>query len=256
MNINLKKKKNNFHFYYQFKLISYLVCFFLKKFFVGQKKEKVFLFSNKNFKFSESILFLFRKVFLYKKFFYFFLLKSHLKNLHFDLKKSSFVSHKNIHSGVFGSYCIPSVKDQSFFFDSNSNVNDFFRIQIQRHMISDSTNLDSYSSTITGDCDFFYLTLKNVSTFYIELLLVRFFFLNLRFISQREAFFIPTRSKLFTVLKSPHKYSKSREQFGFNVRKTGFFSDNFLRFFPNGFLIDGKPVKEQKKIKIYRCDVH
>jgi hypothetical protein len=46
----------------------------------------------------------------------------------------------------------------------------------------------------------------------------------------------PLNKKLITVLRSPHKYKKSREQFGFFFYKFKVYDSNFFSFLSNSFL--------------------
>jgi hypothetical protein len=46
----------------------------------------------------------------------------------------------------------------------------------------------------------------------------------------------PLNRKLITVLRSPHKYKKSREQFGYFFYKMKILDSNFFSLFSNNYL--------------------
>jgi hypothetical protein len=46
----------------------------------------------------------------------------------------------------------------------------------------------------------------------------------------------PLNNKLMTILRSPHKYKKSREQFIYSFYKFKIYDSNFFSFFSNNFL--------------------
>lgn len=215
LKLNFFSKRNSY-------LIYYLIFFLLKKKVVGSKKSKINFFYNVESRSKEKYNFFFRKIFLYQKYFYFFFLKRHIFYVHSFLHKIlNDVSNSYADANDLLFYEIPSVlKESSRFVDIRNYNHGFFKVcGVELNVVS--------NIVLNNWLNFFYFTIFNKICWY-----------RFNFLKQTHMFFIPTRNKVFTILRSPHKDKSSREQFQFDVRKIGYNYENIFFLFQNDSLFN------------------
>jgi hypothetical protein len=204
-----------------FNVLTYFFIKFLKRKCIGNKgnKIKLLFYFHKNFYDSYNLFF--RKYFLYKKYFYYYFIK---KNIFYILSYIDDFKHFFYHYGLI---------------DYNNHVN--FMRNSESEFISFLNDrswfcYNYYNKTITKPkilpkFSLFYLFKFFYFVFFIKIFLYRYFSLK-----KSNFYFLPCKNGIFTVLRSPHKDKKSREQFQFDLRKIGFSQENFFFFFEKHFL--------------------
>nr|YP_010049278.1 40S ribosomal protein S10 [Pleurostomum flabellatum]QPL15613.1 40S ribosomal protein S10 [Pleurostomum flabellatum] len=218
--------KKYFFFANQIVRLNFLILFFFKRFFIGRKKNKYILYFPLNSNLTNNLRTTQRKIYFFEKYLFFFLLKKHIKVFRFIYMFffDYFRVKKNGQKRPFSDY-LPYLKNQSFFLF---------------HQFKSGFEPRCFNS-IKFPSSFIY--------FQYQFLFIRFLFLRFKLIDRSNFFHIPFRKKIFTVLKSPHKYKKSREQFGFFFRKVGLKKDNFFDFFQEFFDFENRYDNSKKKIR-------
>lgn len=121
-------------------------------------------------------------------------------------------------------------------------VNELRKINFNKHLYMDIKrffNLKNYTFVIK-----FIFSLHNYVLylynyyFHVRLLKLIQQYKGKFMVWNRSICFLPSMSKIFTLLKSPHVHKKARDQYFFSMRKISFILKNFLTFYPKMFYLN------------------